>query len=151
MRDVDAFQLYLAVAAYRDRVYHGADGRHAVGFRAPLFEADSPRRTPWQRLSPTRHLRCNVERADHVVLVRQAGPSDEFAPISIGVDPCGTSELIHEAFAIELVRGLANATPRADGDVKFRRMVREAVVRHVIPRAHIERRFRAKPVLLHQS
>src|SRR5215510_16310872 len=103
MRDVDAFQLNLPVAAYRDRVYHGADSCHAVGFRAPLFEGDSPRRTPWQRLSPTRHLRCHVERADHVVLVRQAGASNEFVPISIGVDPCGMSELFHEAFAIALV------------------------------------------------
>src|SRR5437868_7661042 len=105
MRDVDALQPDLAVAAYRDRVHHGADGRHAIGFPAPLLEGDSPRRTPGQRLSPTRHLGGNVERADHVVLVGQARAGNELAPIAVWIHTCGMCEFVHEALAIELVRG----------------------------------------------
>ena len=49
------------------------------------------------------------------------------------------------------MRGLADAAPGADRNVKFRRMIREAIVRHVIPRGHIERSFRAEPALLHRG
>ena len=48
------------------------------------------------------------------------------------------------------MRGLPDAAPGADGNVKFRRVVREAVVRHVISRGHVERRFRAEPAFLHR-
>src|SRR5262249_62213220 len=126
MCDVDALQLDLALSADRNRVHHGTDRRHSIGFRASLLEGYRPRGAARQRLAPTRHVRSNVERADHVVLIRQAGAGDELAPIAVRVLACGMSELVHEALAIVLVCGLSYAAPRADGNVEFRRVVREA-------------------------
>src|SRR5262245_41978031 len=112
MRDVDALHFHLAFAAYGHRVNHRADRCHAIGFGASLFESDTLRRALWQRLSPTQHLRRKVKRADHVVLVREACSCDELSPITIRVFTCRVGELVHEALAIELVRGLTDPASR---------------------------------------
>src|SRR5262245_48030801 len=121
MRDVDALDLDLAIAAYRHRVHHRADSRHAIGFRASLLESDTSRGAFGQRLSPTRHVRSHVERADHVVFIGQVRARNELAPIAIRVLARGMSELVHEALTIELVCGLSDAAARSDGHVKLRR------------------------------
>src|SRR6476661_3838148 len=115
MRNVDTLQFDLAFAAYRDRVHHGTDRCHTIGFAASLFEGDRAYRALWQRLPPARHFRRHIECADHVVLVRQARAGNELPPIAIRVHAGRMGELIHEALAIELVRGLSDAAPRTDG------------------------------------
>ena len=150
VRDVDALQPDLAVAAHRDGMHHRADRRHAVAFRAAFLEADGARLARRERRSPARHLGGHVERLDHVVLVGEIAAGEELAPIAIRILARGAGELVDEALAIELVRGLADAAPRADGHVELRRVKRVAIVRHVVARDDVERGVGAEPAFLHR-
>src|SRR4029077_3684998 len=85
----------------------------------------------------------------HVSLVRQVRADEKLEAIEIRVLARGASKFVHEAFAIELVRRLSDATPRAHGHVKPAGVARVAVARHVIPRGHVERRLGSEPVALH--
>src|SRR5207247_10700412 len=109
-----------------------------------FLEGDRPRRAAGQRRSPARHLGGHVERLDHVGLVRQVRADEKLAAIEIRVLARGASEFVHEAFAIELVRRLSDATPRAYGSVKPGGVARVAVARHVVARGHVERRLRSE-------
>ena len=102
-----------------------------------------------QRRAPARHLGGHVERLEHVVFERQIGARDQLASIEVWVFARRVRELVDEALAIELVRGLPDAAARADGHVEIRRVVREAIVRHVVARHDVERGVRAEAVLLH--
>jgi hypothetical protein len=60
-------------------------------------------------------------------------------------------QLVDETLAIELVRGLADAAPRAYGHVELRRVERVAIGRHVVARNDVERGVGAEPAFLHRG
>ena len=91
----------------------------------------------------------HVQRCDHVGLVRQVRARHELSPIQIGILPGRVRELVHEALAVELVGRLPDAATRADRHVERRRVVRVAVVGHVIARRHVERGVGAESAFLH--
>ena len=151
VRDVHALEPDLAFAADRDGMHHGADRRHAVAFRASLLEARW--RAPCPSGSGVPQPDISAAMSSALIMSSLYGrlrAGEELAAIEIRILAGGTGEFVHEALAIELVRGLSDAAPRADRHVELRRVDRVAIVRHVVARRHVERRVGAEPVFLHR-
>src|SRR5262249_1894571 len=71
------------------------------------------------------------------------------AAIEIWVLAGRVSKLVDEALAVKIVRGLADASPRAHGNVKGYIVVGEAVIRRVVARGLVEGGNRARRILVH--
>src|SRR5215475_12631675 len=135
MRNVDADETHVALLADRDSMDLGADSGMAATFGTTLLERDGARGALRQWPAPARHLRSHVERPDHVGLVGKIGAGDQLAAIAIRVFAGRVGKLVHEAFAIEVVRRLTHAASGADGNVEGLAVGREAIVRRVVARA----------------
>src|SRR3979409_1128504 len=116
MRDIDAQQAHLPLPADRDRMDLCADGGVAAALSPTLLKRDRARGALRQRRAPARHPRGGVERLDHVGFVGKVGARDQLATIEIRVLAGRVRKLVDEALAIEIMRWLTHAAPRADGN-----------------------------------